>query len=150
MSKFIQNKFVPKNPEKLIGQQQVFYRSSWENTVMNFLDTHPSVIQWASESIRVNYINPLTGKRSQYVPDFMIIYQDKTGNRRHEIVEVKPRSQALVEHAKSRYDKAMQIVNMAEFAAAMAWCKQNGFTFRVLTEDSIYASTGNNVRKRRK
>jgi hypothetical protein len=142
MSKFMQGEFIPKNPHKLIGISRPYWRSSWERTVMNFLDTHPSVIQWASESIRVNYINPLTGKRSQYVPDFMIIYQDKNGNRRHEIVEVKPRSQALVEHAKSRYDKAAQIVNMAKFAAALAWCKQNGFTFRVLTEDSIYLTKG--------
>ena len=148
MSKFMQNKFVPKNPQKLIGQQSIMYRSSWEHTVMNFLDTHPSVIQWASESIRVNYINPLTGKRSQYVPDFLIIYQDKNGNRKHEIVEVKPRSQALVEHAKSRYDKAAQIINMAKFAAALAWCKQNGFTFRVLTEDSIYLTKGNTGKRR--
>ena len=146
----MQGPFIPQNPQKLIGQQSVMARSSWERTVMNFLDTHPSVIQWASESIRVNYINPLTGKRSQYVPDFMIIYQDKNGNRKHEIVEVKPKSQALAEHAKSRYDKAMQIVNMAKWAAALAWCKQNGMTFRILTEDSIYASTGQNINKRRK
>lgn len=148
MSKFIQNSFVPKNPQKLIGQQQVYYRSSWEHTVMNFLDTHPSVIQWASESIKVNYINPLTGKRSQYVPDFLIIYQDKNGNRKHEIVEVKPRSQALAEHAKSRYDKAMQVVNLAKWAAALAWCKQNGFVFRLLTEDDIYIRKGNKAKRK--
>ncbi|CAB4123095.1 head completion protein [uncultured Caudovirales phage] len=148
MSKFMQNKFVPKNPQKLIGQQSIMYRSSWEHTVMNFLDTHPSVIQWASESIRVNYINPLTGKRSQYVPDFLIIYQDKNGNRKHEIVEVKPRSQTLVEHAKSRYDKAAQIINMAKWAAALAWCKQNGMTFRILTEDDIYIRKGNTGKRR--
>lgn len=148
MSKFMQNKFVPKNPQKLIGQQSIMYRSSWEHTVMNFLDTHPSVIQWASESIRVNYINPLTGKRSQYVPDFLIIYQDKNGNRKHEIVEVKPKSQTLVEHAKSRYDKAAQIINMAKWAAALAWCKQNGMTFRILTEDDIYIRKGNTGKRR--
>jgi hypothetical protein len=148
MSKFSQGEFIPKNPGKVIGNSRIQFRSSWEKTVMTFLDTHPSVIQWASESIRVNYINPLTGKRSQYVPDFMIIYQDKNGNRKHEIVEVKPRSQALVEHAKSRYDKAAQIVNMAKFAAALAWCKQNGFTFRVLTEDSIYLTKGKPGKRR--
>jgi len=148
MSKFSQGEFIPKNPGKLIGNSRIQFRSSWEHTVMNFLDTHPSVIQWASESIRVNYINPLTGKRSQYVPDFMIIYQDKNGNRRHEIVEVKPRSQALVEHAKSRHDKAAQIINMAKWAAALAWCKQNGMTFRILTEDDIYIRKGNTGKRR--
>jgi hypothetical protein len=109
---------------------------------MNFLDNHPSVIQWASESIAINYINPLTGKRSQYIPDFLIIYQDGHGKKRHEVVEVKPRSQVFAEHARSRQDKAAQIVNMAKWAAAMAFCKQNGMTFRILTEDQIYISKG--------
>lgn len=140
--KWSQGTFIPKNPEKLIGKQNVNFRSSWEHTVMNFLDNHPSVIQWASESIAINYINPLTGKRSQYIPDFLIIYQDAQGKKRHEVVEVKPRSQAIMEHAKSRQDKAAQIVNMAKWAAAMAFCKQNGMTFRILTEDQIYVTKG--------
>ncbi len=140
--KWSQGTFVPKNPEKLIGKQNVHFRSSWEHTVMNFLDSHPSVIQWASESIAINYINPLTGKRSQYIPDFLIIYQDPAGKKRHEVVEVKPRSQVLAEHARSRQDKAAQIVNMAKWAAAMAFCKQNGMVFRILTEDQIYVSKG--------
>ena len=148
MSKFIQGPFIPKNPNKLIGKQSVMSRSSWESTVMNFLDQHPSVLQWASESVAINYINPLTGKHSQYIPDFLIIYQDKTGTKRHEIVEVKPKSQALAEHARSRQDKAAQIINMAKFAAAIAWCKQNGMVFRVLTEDDIYITKGKNGRKR--
>tara|TARA_R110000868_G_scaffold22642_3_gene92788 strand:- start:25719 stop:26156 length:438 start_codon:yes stop_codon:yes gene_type:complete len=140
--KWSQGTFVPKHPEKLIGKQNVRFRSSWEHTVMNFLDNHPSVIQWASESIAINYINPLTGKRSQYIPDFLIVYQDAQGKKRHEVVEVKPRSQTLMEHAKSRHDKAAQIINLAKWAAAMTFCKQNGMAFRILTEDSIYVTKG--------
>jgi hypothetical protein len=29
-------------------------------------------------------------------------------------------------------------MNTAKWAAAMAWCKKNGMTFRVLTESDIY------------
>ena len=138
MSKYSQGRFVPKNPTKLIGKQDVVFRSSWELTVMNFLDSHPSVIQWASESIRIPYINPLTGKPSQYVPDFMVLYQDKNGKRRAEVVEVKPSKEAMLENAKSKRDKLSLQVNTAKWVAAMAWCKKNGMTFRILTESDIY------------
>lgn len=105
---------------------------------MNFLDSHPSVIQWASESIRIPYTNPLTGKPSQYVPDFMVLYQDKNGKRRAEVVEVKPSKEAIAENARSKRDKASLILNTAKWAAAMAFCKKNGMTFRILTESDIY------------
>jgi len=138
VSKYSQGRFVPKNPAKLLGKQDVVFRSSWELTVMNFLDSHPSVIQWASESIRIPYTNPLTGKPSQYVPDFMVLYQDKNGKRRAEVVEVKPSKEAIAENARSKRDKASLILNTAKWAAAMAFCKKNGMTFRILTESDIY------------
>jgi len=148
MTKYSQGRFVPKNPAKLIGKQEVVFRSSWELTVMNFLDTHPSVLQWASESIRIPYINPLTGKPSQYVPDFMVLYQDKNGKRRAEIVEVKPAKEAIVENAKSKRDKVSLILNTAKWAAAMSYCKKNGMTFRILTESDIYITKPKVKRKR--
>lgn len=148
MSKYSQGIFVPKNPAKLVGKQQVTFRSSWELTVMNFLDSHPNVIQWASESIKIPYVNPLTGKRSQYVPDFMVLYQDKNGKRRAEIVEVKPSKEALAENARSKRDKAFLIVNTAKWAAAMTWCKKNGMEFRVLTEEDIYVTKPKQKKRR--
>lgn len=109
---------------------------------MHFLDQHPSVIQWASESVRIPYKNPLTGKNSQYVPDFLILYQDKSGVRRAELVEVKPKKEAMVESATSRRDKAALILNTAKWAAAMMYAKKNGLTFRVITEDDIWVTKG--------
>lgn len=138
MSKYSQGRFIPKNPQKLIGKAEVTFRSSWELTVMNFLDNHPNVIQWASESISIPYTNPLTGQPRKYIPDFMVLYQDKNGNRRAEVIEVKPSKETLMENAKSKRDKAVIIMNTAKWAAAMSWCKKNGMTFRVLTESDIY------------
>lgn len=130
--------FTPKNPQKLIGKQTVRFRSGWELTVMNFLDNHPSVIQWASESISIPYINPLTGRRTVYIPDFLVYYQDKNGQKRAEIIEVKPAKEALAEKAKSKKDKAFLILNTAKWAACLEYCKRNGLTFRLLTENDIY------------
>ncbi len=149
MSKYSQDEFVPKNPEKLVGNARPFYRSSWELTVMTLLDQHPNVINWASESVSIPYINPLTGKRSMYIPDFLIVYQDKLGKRRAELVEVKPKKEAIAENARSKKDKAALLVNTAKWAAAMQWCKKNGFTFRILTEDDLYIRKGTQIRKKK-
>jgi len=142
MTKYSQEFFVPKNPQKLIGNAKPFYRSSWELAMMTFLDSHPNVIQWASESIKIPYTNPLTGKRSQYVPDFLVLYQDQNGKRKAELVEVKPKKEAMMENAKSKRDKAFLLVNTAKWAAAMTFCKKNGLEFRIITEDQLFKQKG--------
>lgn len=147
MSKYSQDEFIPKNPHKLVGNSRPFYRSSWELTVMQLLDQHPYVINWASESISIPYIHPLTGNRSTYIPDFFVVYKDKHGRQRAELIEVKPKKESLAENAKSKRDKATQIVNTAKWTAAMTWCKKNGVHFRVLTEDMIYINKGKNLKR---
>lgn len=138
--KFAQGKFTPLHPDKYAGKKTPTYRSGWELTFMQFCDNHPSVVQWASEAITIPYRNPLTGKQTIYVPDFFIVYQDKRGKRRAELIEVKPKSQTTMENARSTRDKAAVAVNYAKWEAANAWCKQQGIIFRVITENDIYHS----------
>lgn len=142
MSKYTQGQFTPINPQKMIGNLRPSFRSSWELRMMSFLDVHPSVIQWGSECVRIPYTNPLTGKNTVYVPDFLIKYQDKLGRQRTELIEVKPKKETFMEAAKSRRDKAFVIVNTAKWQAALAMCARHGITFRVLNEDSIFQSKG--------
>ena len=142
MSKYSQGNFIPKNPAKLVGNATPVYRSSWELAMMTFLDSHPSVIQWASESIKIPYVNPLTGKRSQYVPDFLVLYKDKNGKQHAELVEVKPKKEAMLENAKSKRDKAFLMVNQAKWQAALLWCKKSGVVFRLITEDELFVQKG--------
>lgn len=142
MTKYSQGFFVPKNPEKVSGKQKIQYRSSWELTMMHFLDLHPNVINWASESISIPYRNPLTGKNSFYIPDFLVVYKDKHGAIKGELVEVKPKKETFMEAAKSRRDKAYVIVNTAKWTAAISWCKKHNLTFKVINEDSIYKQQG--------
>jgi hypothetical protein len=106
---------------------------------MKFCDEHPNVSQWASEAIRIPYRNPLTGKQTIYVPDFFIVYADKGGKQRVELIEVKPSSQALKEKVgRSRSNQAHYVVNQAKWEAARAWCKQKGIYFRIVTEQDIF------------
>jgi hypothetical protein len=140
MAKYSQGKFVPKNPKKLAGNPSPTYRSGWEAKFMSFLDTNPSVIEWASELIRIPYVNPLTGKSTTYVPDFLVVYKDKNGKICREVVEVKPIKETMMENAKSMRDKAYLIVNSAKWKAAMIFCHKNGFVFRVITEKDLFGS----------
>ena len=137
--KFSQGIFTPKNPEKYIGRGSIRYRSGWELQFMNFLDSHPSIKQWASEAINIPYRDPLTGRNTIYVPDFFIQYVDKLGKILVELIEIKPASQQLLEKVgKSKVNQALYIKNQAKWAAANLYCKHQGITFRVLNENDIY------------
>ena len=140
-SKFSQGKYIIKNPEKYIGKKQPTYRSSWEFKFMQFCDENPAILQWASEAIHVNYVNPFTRKKTIYVPDFLIIYQDRDGNRHGEVVEIKPSKETTMEAAKSARDKAAVALNHCKWQAAAAFCQQNGLKFRVVNENQIFHGT---------
>jgi len=145
---YAQGHYTVLNPEKYVGKGIPKYRSGWELTFMRFCDNHPSVVSWASENVRIPYKNPFTGKDTFYVPDFFVVYQNASG-RRAELVEIKPKAQAVMELARSQQEKAAVALNMVKWTAARAWCKRMGATFRVLTEEDIFNNT-NPSRKRRK
>jgi len=126
------------NPTKYAGNRKPRYRSSWEHAFMRFCDNHPSVISWASESIKIPYRNPLTGKQSVYVPDFFIMYQNSKGKKRAELVEIKPESQTRLGAKTSQHDKLAIAINHAKWEAAAKWCRLKGVQFRIVTEGDIF------------
>jgi len=139
MANWAQGKYQVINKHKYVGKNTPKYRSGWELTFMMFCDNHDSVIQWASEAIQIPYRNPLTGKQTVYIPDFFVLYQDKFGNQKAEVVEIKPKKQTLIEsRVASARDRATVALNHAKWAAAMAYCKRIGCTFRVITEDDLF------------
>lgn len=139
MPKFSKGKFTPKNPEKYIGNKLPTWRSSWELSFMMFLDNNPNILHWASEAIKIPYRHPLTGKNTIYIPDFFVVYQNKYGKQIAEVVEIKPKKQSVIESkvANAR-DIAIVAVNRAKWAAAQAYCRSQGFAFRVITEDQLF------------
>ena len=139
MAKYAQGIFTPTNPKKYVGNTLPKYRSGWEFTFMQFCDRNDHILQWASEPLRIPYRHPLTGKNTNYVPDFVIVYQNKYGKQIAEMIEIKPKKQSLIEsRVANAKDRATVAVNHAKWAAAMAWCKQSGLTFRVVTEDDLF------------
>lgn len=138
MGKFSQGRFTPENPGKCMNNGNPVYRSSWELVFMQMCDRHPHIVQWGSEVLKIPYVNPLTGKSTVYIPDFLIIYMDKNGKTHSEVIEVKPKQQTMVEHARTRHDMLHATVNKAKWLAAYEWCMRKGLKFRVITEDEIF------------
>jgi hypothetical protein len=128
-----------KNPEKYVGSRDPTYRSSWEYTFMLFCDNNPAIQQWASEPLQIPYRDPLTGKQTVYVPDFLIVYTDAKQKKHVEMIEIKPANQMLREKVgKNPYNQAQFVKNQVKWAAAGAWCKNKGIQFRVINEHDIF------------
>ena len=138
MAKFQKSLYVVKNKEKYIGRKTPICRSSWERTFCLFLDNHSSVLQWASESVRIPYRDPLTNKQKGYFPDFFMVYVDANGTKHAEIIEVKPINQTGQKKTKSALNNAQIIKNHAKWQAALAYCAKNGLQFRLITEDQLF------------
>ena len=138
MSKFAQGPYTVKNVAKYVGKGTPRYRSGWENAFMRFLDNNDHVVNWASESLSIPYRNPVTGKQSMYVPDFLITYRNKNNQLIAELVEIKPKKQSVIESKMSARDGAIVATNYAKWDAATKWARRNGLTFRVITEDDMF------------
>lgn len=138
----IKGKFVPKNPSKYFGGSvdDITYRSSWEWSCMRFFDEHPQIIGWSSETCAIPYFNPFKKAQTVYVPDFVIVYEDKSGKKHAEMIEVKPAKEVpgLTEGKVGKREQAMQALNYIKWQAALAFCKKRGIRFRVMTEHEIY------------
>jgi hypothetical protein len=141
MGKWAQGPYTVRNPKKYIGKGVPRYRSSWELSMMMFLDNNDNILHWASEPFKIPYKHPFTGKPTIYVPDFFVVYQNKYGKTLAEIVEIKPKKQSLIESkVASAKDRMVVAINHAKWAACSSYCKANGFSFRVITENELFGN----------
>jgi len=143
MPNFRQGNYLVRNPGKYVGKGTPRYRSGWELTFMMFLDSNDNVLQWASESISIPYRNPLTGKQSVYIPDFLVTYKGRNNTTVAELIEIKPKKQSLLESKATDRDRAIVALNYAKWDSATKWARRNGLTFRVINEDMIFRQSGN-------
>jgi hypothetical protein len=141
--KFAQGPYTPKNPEKYVGSKVPYCRSSWETAFCMFCDNNPAIESWASEPVKIPYRDPLTNKQTVYVPDFLIKYSDRNQKSHTEMIEIKPMNQMVLEKVgKNSYNQAQYVKNMAKWAAASSWCKNQGIKFRVINETDIFVNAG--------
>jgi hypothetical protein len=136
--------FKPKNPEKYRGDPtKIIYRSSWELKFMNFVDKHPSILEWSSEETVIPYVSPVDNRWHRYFPDFVIKKKDVTGKVSTVLIEIKPRAQTIEPVRKTKINKAYinEVftwgVNSAKWEAARKLCKKRGWDFEILTEKEL-------------
>jgi len=138
MANFRQGTYTVRNRQKYVGKGEPRYRSGWEMTFMMFLDSNDNVVNWASEAVRIPYRNPITGKQTMYVPDFLVTYKGPNNTLKAELIEIKPKKQSLIESKMSEQTAKIVAQNYAKWDAATKWARANGLMFRVITEDDIY------------
>jgi hypothetical protein len=144
MGKLMQGRFTPKNPQKYIGKNisNITYRSSWEFSFMTVCDSHPYILEWASESIDISYFNPVSQKWSYYRPDFFVMYVDKGMKKHAEMLEIKPAKETPWYQGKiDKNTKLVQIVNAAKWKAAYIYCAKRGWKFRIAGAEQLFAFT---------
>jgi hypothetical protein len=132
-------RFTPKNPGKYVGDHKnIIYRSSWECKVMDWLDRNDNIVSWASEELIVPYKSPVDGKWHRYFPDFLVKTPTKTL-----LIEVKPKKQTKPPEQQKRITKryltevATWGVNEAKWKAAIEYCKDRKWEFKIVTEDDL-------------
>lgn len=140
MSKYHQGRYKPLNPQKYAGDvKNIIYRSGWEYQLMQKFDTLDSVLTWNSEGLVIPYRSPLDGKIHRYFPDFLIKVKDQKGLIKTWLLEVKPHAQTHLRSTNRNTRKFLNEVatystNMAKWAAAEEFCKDQGWEFQVITE----------------
>lgn len=144
-------KYFPKNISKYKGDPTtIIFRSLWERRVMKYLDENSAVIAWNSEEVVIPYIGP-DGKRHRYYVDFYVEYKHRDGRIEKMLLEVKPKAQTIPPKLPKNGRKTSRfylsertyIKNSAKWKAAEEYCEQNGWKFKILTEDDL------DIRKRR-
>ena len=138
-----QGNFKPKNTSKYEGNtESIYYRSSWELSIMLWCDTNSNVTQWSSEELVVPYLCPTDGRTHRYFVDFKITFN----NKQTYLVELKPKKQTVAPEQKStkKRDRKQYITevltyvkNQAKWKAADAYAKKHGAQFQIWTEDTL-------------
>ena len=105
---------------------------------MKYLDRQPNVLSWSSEEVIIPYKSPIDNKWHRYYPDFWV--KTKQGET---LVEIKPKKQTrppkLNPKNKRRYLNEVKTwgINEAKWKAAVSVCETKGWTWQIITEDTL-------------
>lgn len=143
MSKYLQGKYKPLNPEKYRGDvNNIIYRSSWELKFLRWADRNRSVIKYSSEELQIPYISRIDNKPHRYFVDFVVTMVDKNGKTKTAIIEIKPSTQKRpprkpkTKRGEGRYLKEYEtwIRNCDKWKAATKYAEKVGSQFLILDE----------------
>ena len=139
-----QGKFKIKNPNKYLGDYtNIYYRSSWELSVMLWCDNTPQINQWSSEEVVIPYLCPTDNSWHRYFVDFYI----KFSNNESYFIELKPEKYTFPpEKPKNKNGMSNKkyinevfnyAKNQAKWVAAEQYAIKNNSKFQVWTEKTL-------------
>ncbi|WP_298751845.1 TnsA endonuclease N-terminal domain-containing protein [uncultured Arcobacter sp.] len=142
--KYYQGIYKPVYPEKWITNgNPVIYRSGLEKKIFSFLEASPSVIEIASEEVKIPYVKPQTNRWHTYFVDLYIKVKDKNGDIKKYLIEIKPdafiRPPANPKRKTKSYLKKVDdwIVNQAKWKFAEKFCEKHDMGFKIITDKMI-------------
>ena len=137
-------KFQPKNTQKYVGNPtNIIYRSLWERKFMIYCDTNENILEWGSEELAIPYRSPVDGKIHRYFPDFYIKVKEPDGSIKKYLIEIKPHKQTMSPKKPQRqtkgyiYEVYEYAKNQSKWEAATEYCKDRGWTFKILSENEL-------------
>lgn len=140
MFKTYKGRYIPKNPEKYIGNpNEIIYRSNWEQRLFYRLDNDPGVIRWASEEFSIPYLSPIDNKIHRYFPD---VYVENINGEKF-VLEIKPSKQTQAPTKPSKNTKkyitevSTYLINRSKWSAADRFCEEKGWQFKIVTEKDL-------------
>ena len=145
-------KYVPKNPQKYLGDiHNIIYRSSWELRFSTYCDVNDNIIKWSSEPLKIPYWNPIDKKEHIYNPDYYVKTKKLDGTEEDWIIEIKPAAQykkdkkpvlegRLTDKRINSHNQRMEewIINRAKYDSAMRYAKANNYKFGVVDETFVF------------
>ena len=168
-SKYRQGNFIPKNKDKVFklnSEGGIYYRSSWEFKVCQYLDlcadddyTGVKILMWGCECIAIPYNKQSVKKASDgvmeykttkhtYYPDFWYKQLRSDGSIVEVVMEVKPFAETIppkklpynaTRKQLENFEYSMKLynANMAKWAHAIEYCETKGIKFTIMTEAYI-------------
>jgi hypothetical protein len=140
-------RYFPIHPEKYAGDVNgIICRSNLERHFFKSFDRNENVIAWGSEEIHIPYFYPVDQSWHRYFPDNILKIKGQDGSIYKILIEIKPRVFCSPPPKPKRITKGYintvndYIRNRSKWEAADKWCKQNGFIFKILTEQDLKKS----------
>jgi hypothetical protein len=136
--------YIPHNPVKYVGKYPIIIRSSYEDKFFRWCDANPSVLEWSSESIVIQYFDPVKNKRRRYYPDVYMLVKGREKNQQF-VIEIKPfkETHPPINRGKKKkktllYEERTYATNNAKWKAAINWCSKMGMVFKIITERELF------------
>lgn len=133
---------IKKSPVKNTGRSSTQkgatsqdYESLLERDFMTLLEADPEVEAFKSHPFTLRWIDT-SGKKNRYTPDFLVQRRSKSGKAKIIVHEVKPR--AVI--------KKDWTILKPKFLAAISWCKEMEYAFKLVTEKEIEGPSVTNFR----